>query len=145
MHTNPFFPLTADSYACAPSTKTSASPEIDSGAALRANAISASRLAIMYCATGAILGYEVLAFCADTSRAVLNMKTITTAAVKPGDVTLTSRARFIDFSSATALSFGRGTLDHILGPVLFIANRVYSLGIPGSVWAPTPFCRVFCG
>src|SRR5580704_11910798 len=132
MHTNPFFPLTADSYACAPSTKTSASPEIDSGAALRANAISASRLAIMYCATGAMLGYEVLAFCAHTSRAVLNIKTKTTADTKAGEVTSTFNSRFdiIDFSSDAGPC--RRDPSTVVGPVLFLANRVYSLRIFAS-------------
>src|SRR5690348_7133917 len=36
---------------------TSASREMDSGAALRASAISASRSAIRYCSRGAMLGY----------------------------------------------------------------------------------------
>jgi hypothetical protein len=107
MHTNPFFPLAAVSYACDPSTKTSASPEIDSGAALRASAISASRLAIMYCSTGAMLGYEVLALCADTGHAALNTRANTTVAAKPGDATFIASTRFIGFSSGSGLMLQR--------------------------------------
>src|ERR1700747_2744197 len=44
----PFLPLTAVSYPRRPSTMTSASVEIDGGAALRAIAISAFRSAIRY-------------------------------------------------------------------------------------------------
>src|SRR5271167_4678025 len=51
----PFVPLTAVSYPCRPKTITSASPEIDGGAALRAIAISAPRSVIRYSSRGAIL------------------------------------------------------------------------------------------
>src|SRR5215469_2640602 len=47
-HTNPFLPSTAVSYPFFPSTRTVALCEIDSGAALRAKAISAFRSAIRY-------------------------------------------------------------------------------------------------
>src|SRR5580693_6793416 len=46
--TKPFLPLTAVSYPRGPSTMTSASVEIDGGAALRAITISAFRSAIRY-------------------------------------------------------------------------------------------------
>src|SRR5271154_2189775 len=59
MHTKPFLPFTATSYPCRPITITSASAEMDGGAALSANAISALR-SIMYCSTGAIFGYGVV-------------------------------------------------------------------------------------
>jgi hypothetical protein len=49
-------PWTAVSKFFWPSTKISASCDIDAGAAVRANAISASR-SIRYCAIGAMLGY----------------------------------------------------------------------------------------
>src|SRR5215469_6930443 len=60
-HTNPFLPATAVSYPCCPKTKTVASCEMDSGAALRAKAISAFRSAIRYSPTGAMFAYLVLA------------------------------------------------------------------------------------
>src|SRR6185312_2360910 len=43
------------------STSTSALPEIDAGAAVRASAISSTRLGIRYCSTGAMRGYLPLA------------------------------------------------------------------------------------
>src|ERR1700722_9968479 len=55
MQTKPFLPFTATSYPCGPITITSASAEMDGGAALWAIAISAFR-SIMYCSTGAIFG-----------------------------------------------------------------------------------------
>jgi hypothetical protein len=58
-HTKPFLPFTAVSYPCRPRTETSASRDMDSGAALRARAISAFR-SIKYCSIGAMLGYGVL-------------------------------------------------------------------------------------
>src|SRR5262249_47156446 len=61
--TKPFFPFTAVSYPRLPSTSTRASPEMDGGEALRASAISSSRLAMRYCSTGAISGYGVLGAC----------------------------------------------------------------------------------
>src|SRR5487761_2255479 len=65
-HTKPFLPLTAISKFFSPSTMTSASRDIDAGAAVRASAISASR-SIRYCAIGAMLGYGDLASCAFVS------------------------------------------------------------------------------
>src|SRR5450432_3001101 len=56
MQTKSFLPLTAVSKPWPPSTSTSASAEIDGGAALRARAISSSRLAMRYCSLGAIVG-----------------------------------------------------------------------------------------
>src|SRR5579864_9471131 len=53
---------------------TSASCEMDSSAALRANAISAFR-SIMYCSGGAMLGYGDLASCACALHAALNATT----------------------------------------------------------------------
>ena len=61
--TKPFLPRTATSKFFSPSTMTSASRDIDAGAALRASAISASRF-IRYCAIGAMLGYGELLSCA---------------------------------------------------------------------------------
>src|SRR5277367_2452835 len=55
IQTKPFLPATAVSYPCRPSTITSASAEIEGGAALRAMAISAFRSAIRYWSMGAIL------------------------------------------------------------------------------------------
>src|SRR5450432_645437 len=55
--TKPFLPLTAVSYPRSPSTSTSASAEIEGGAAVRASAISSSRAEIRYCPIGAIAGY----------------------------------------------------------------------------------------
>src|SRR5579862_2679200 len=52
---------------------TSASREMDSGAALRASAISASRSAIRYCSRGAMLGYFAFASWAVACHAVANM------------------------------------------------------------------------
>src|SRR5215813_13049261 len=57
MHTKPFLPFTAVSKPLRLSTMISASSEMDLGAALRASAISASRSAIRYCSSGAMLGY----------------------------------------------------------------------------------------
>src|SRR5580693_882755 len=77
IHTKPFVPLTAVSKPCRPRTRTSASREMDSGAALRARAISAARSAMRYRSIGAIFAYGVVvdgvaAACAaawfDTSR-----------------------------------------------------------------------------
>src|SRR5882757_408409 len=59
-HTKPFVPLTAVSKPCRPRTRTSASCEMDSGAALRARAISAARSAMRYWSTGAIFAYGVV-------------------------------------------------------------------------------------
>jgi len=53
---------------------TSASREMDSGAALRASAISASRSSIRYWSTGAMFGYGVLAPCAMACYAVPSSK-----------------------------------------------------------------------
>src|SRR5262249_26047713 len=47
-HTKPFLPLAAVSYPCLPSTSTSASAEIESGAAPRASAISSCAVAMRY-------------------------------------------------------------------------------------------------
>jgi hypothetical protein len=63
MHTKPFVPLTAVSQPLGVSTKTDASFEMLSGAALRASAIAASR-SIKYCETGSIVGYGLSASCA---------------------------------------------------------------------------------
>src|ERR1700675_1621689 len=63
-HTKPFLPFTAVSYPCRPRTKTSASRDMDSGAALRAMAISAFRSPTRYWSSGAMLGYGVLGSCA---------------------------------------------------------------------------------
>jgi hypothetical protein len=49
-----------------PSTSTSASPETDAGAALRASAISSAGFAIVYCASGAMAGYEAVSAPAET-------------------------------------------------------------------------------
>src|SRR5512146_3200547 len=54
--TYPFLPRTATSKFFGPSTRISASRDIDAGAAVRASAISASR-SIWYCAIGAMVGY----------------------------------------------------------------------------------------
>src|ERR1700730_5424585 len=62
-HTKPFFPFTAVSYPWRPRTETSASRDMDSGAALRARAISAFR-SIKYRSIGAMLEYGVLGSCA---------------------------------------------------------------------------------
>src|SRR5260370_2903461 len=62
-HTKPFLPFTAVSYPCRPRTETSAARDTDSGAALRAMAISAFR-SIKYCSIGAMLGYGVFGPCA---------------------------------------------------------------------------------
>src|SRR5258708_11955914 len=64
--TKPFLPWTAISKFFCPSTKISASRDIDGGAAVRASAISASR-SIRYCAIGAMLGYGDLVSCAFVS------------------------------------------------------------------------------
>jgi hypothetical protein len=55
MHTKPFVPLTAVSQPLGVSTKTDASFEMPSGAALRASAIAAFR-SIKYCESGSIFG-----------------------------------------------------------------------------------------
>src|SRR5437879_9671131 len=60
IHTKPFVPLAAVSKPCRPRTCTSASCEMDSGAALRARAISAARSAMRYWSTGAIFAYGVV-------------------------------------------------------------------------------------
>src|SRR5215470_14217879 len=62
-HTKPFLPSTAVSYPCRPRTRILASRDIDSGAALRANATSASR-SIRYCSSGAIVECDDLLSCA---------------------------------------------------------------------------------
>src|SRR5579871_6990045 len=54
MHTKPFVPWTAVSQPLGVSTKTDASFEMPSGAALRASAIAASR-SIKYCESGSIV------------------------------------------------------------------------------------------
>src|SRR5579864_2123633 len=64
--TKPFFPLTATSKFFSPSTRISASRDIDGGAAVRAIAISASR-SIRYCSIGAMLGYGDWVPCAFVS------------------------------------------------------------------------------
>src|SRR5277367_3762177 len=84
MHTKPFLPFTATSYPCGPNTITSASPEMDGGAALSAIAISALR-SIMYCSTGAIFGYGVFASCAHAWHAAA---TTTTNAKLPKAISL---------------------------------------------------------
>src|SRR5262252_7686577 len=56
MQTNPFLPSTAVSYPCRPRTRIVASRDMESGAALRANCISAF-FSIKYWSTGAIFGY----------------------------------------------------------------------------------------
>src|SRR5262245_37330135 len=61
MQTNPFLPSTAVSYPCRPRTRMVASRDMESGAALRANRISAF-FSIRYWSIGAILGY--LSVCA---------------------------------------------------------------------------------
>jgi hypothetical protein len=62
-HTKPFLPSTPVSYPCRPMTRTVASREMSSGAAVRARAISASR-SIMYWSSGAMLRYLSLSSCA---------------------------------------------------------------------------------
>src|SRR5215831_2137150 len=74
--TKPFLPRTAVSKFFCPSTRISASREIDGGAAVRASAISASR-SIRYCSIGAMLAYSdlvssVFAFCAWMGHAAPN-------------------------------------------------------------------------
>src|SRR5689334_22283333 len=64
--TKPFLPWTAVSKFFCPSTKISASRDIDGGAAVRAIAISASR-SIRYCSIGAMLGYGDVVSCAFVS------------------------------------------------------------------------------
>src|SRR6185437_3969483 len=59
IQTKPFFPWAAVSYPRHPRTRTFASLDIDSGAALRAKAISELRSGIRYCSIEAILGYAV--------------------------------------------------------------------------------------
>src|SRR6185437_15796945 len=61
-HTKPFLPGTATSKFFSPNTIISASRDIDAGAAVRANANSASR-SIRYCAIGAMLAYGALLLC----------------------------------------------------------------------------------
>src|SRR6202030_196747 len=75
-HTKPFFPLTTVSYPCRPRTKTSASRDMDSGAALRARAISAFR-SIKYWSSGAMLGYGALVSCARVCHGALTTTTST--------------------------------------------------------------------
>ncbi len=77
-------------------TITSASFEMESGAALRAKAISASR-SIMYCSTGAIFGYGSFAACARNCAAPLSA---TTAANVKNTTTLRVFL-FIGFSCGT--------------------------------------------
>src|ERR1700679_2978432 len=73
--TKPFFPLMAVSYPSWPNTKTSASLEIEAGAARRASAISSDGLAIRYCSTGAMLENEVFfPSCAPAGPIVPNSK-----------------------------------------------------------------------
>src|SRR5277367_3302825 len=57
--TKPFFPSMAVSYPRHPRTRIFASADMDSGAALRASAISALRSGIRYCSIEAMLGYAV--------------------------------------------------------------------------------------
>src|SRR5580692_7314607 len=70
----------------------SASPEMDSGAALRASTISASR-SIRYCSSGAIFGYGAFASCACACHAAA----ITTTSVKLLNAILPRVFGFIDF------------------------------------------------
>src|SRR5215470_11161308 len=76
-HTKPFLPSTAVSYPCRPRTRILASRDIDSGAALRANAISAPR-SMRYCSSGAIAEGDDLLSCAciisDPMKAAANAK-----------------------------------------------------------------------
>src|SRR6202035_473117 len=58
-HTQPFFPGTAVSKPWRVSTRTVASADIEGGAALRANAISALRSAMRYGSTGPMVGSGV--------------------------------------------------------------------------------------
>src|SRR5215471_4478669 len=74
--TNSFLPFTAVSYPWRPRTSTVASPEIDGGAAVRARAISSARLAMRYCSTGAIAGYEVWGVCARAAPIVVHAATV---------------------------------------------------------------------
>jgi hypothetical protein len=67
---------------------------MDSGAALRARAISAFRFAIKYCSIGAMLGYGALASCACSGHAAIS----TTASTKTGNAIVLSIPRFVDFS-----------------------------------------------
>jgi hypothetical protein len=67
---------------------------MDSGAALRARAISAFRFGIKYCSIGAMLGYGALAACACPGLAALN----TTANTKTGNAIVLIVPGFIDFS-----------------------------------------------
>src|SRR5215469_6930917 len=76
--TKPFFPWTAVSKFFGPSTRISASREIDGGAAVRASAISASRF-IRYCSIGAMLGYGELVSGAFLSCACIGQATPKTA------------------------------------------------------------------
>src|SRR5262245_59232078 len=76
--TKPFLPWTAVSKFFRPRTRISASRDIDGGAAVRANAISASRF-IRYCSIGAMLGYGELASCAFPSCACIGHAAVKTA------------------------------------------------------------------
>src|SRR5260370_1292855 len=58
-HTQPFFPSLAVSKPCRVSTRTVASADIEGGAALRANAISALRSAMRYGSTDPMVGAGV--------------------------------------------------------------------------------------
>src|ERR1700722_6927651 len=60
MQTKPFLPSTAVSKPWGPRATTAASRDIDAGAAVRANAISALRSVIRYWLSGAMFGYAVL-------------------------------------------------------------------------------------
>src|SRR5580658_582928 len=76
---------------------TSASFEIESGAALLASAISASR-SIMYCSSGAMFGYGVLPSPTPACHAVVR----TTASTKLPKAIALKDLRVIDFASQSA-------------------------------------------
>src|SRR5271154_176266 len=80
---------------------TSASWEMESGAALRARAISASRV-IMYCSSGAMVGYGVFLSWACAGRAALKR----TAKTISGDAIVLKIFRFIVFSRNIGFSLG---------------------------------------
>ena len=100
MHTNPFLPFTAISYPCRPRIMTSASREMDSGAALRAKAISAVR-SIRYWSSEAIVGYGVLVSCAWARKAALT----TTTSSKLVNALVASGGGDLDYAAIATVIF----------------------------------------
>jgi hypothetical protein len=78
MHAKPFVPLTAVSQPLGVNTKTDASFEMPSGAALRASAIAAFR-SIKYSESGSIFGYGLSASCARVLAVMLSKLTSASA------------------------------------------------------------------